>query len=303
MPAPLNWSDLRVVLALARGGGLAAAARSLGVDQTTVSRRLAALVRALNGRLFLRERGQLTPTALGEQAMARAEEMEGAVAALETAASESREAVAGRVRITAVPILVNQLIVPRLAALLERFPALRVDANADSRNLSLSRRETDIALRFARPESGSGLCRKIGALAFSVYAPRDVEPDGLPWVTYEDRFLHYPQARWVAAKVAPENLARLRINDAEGLVQAVRSGLGLGVLPDFMATQDPALARVSDAPVLQRDLWLLVHPALRQLPRVGAVMDWLAGLPAQLEVEAAAAPTSLPASSPRDREG
>ena len=288
----LQWSDLRVVLALSQAGTMSAAAERLGVDQTTVSRRLGALERSLNGRLFLREKGSLTPSALGEQAIAQAEQMAAAVAALETAASESGEAVAGRVRITAVPILVNQLIVPRLAALLARFPGLQVDANADARTLSLSRRETDIALRFARPENGSGLCRKIGALAFSVYAPRAADPDALPWVTYEDRFLHFPQARWVAANVAPERLSRLRINDAEGLVQAVRSGLGLGVLPDFMATRDPAMARVSEAPVLHRDLWLLVHPDQRQLPRVGAVMDWLSGLPAELEAEAAAAPTA-----------
>jgi len=292
MSARPQWSDLRVVLALSRTGTLSAAAERLGVDQTTVSRRLAALERALEGRLFLRERGALTPTALGEQAVARAEQMEAAMAALEAAASASGAAVAGRVRITAVPILVNQLIVPRLAALLKRFPGLEVDANADSRNLSLSRRETDIALRFARPESGSGLCRRIGTLAFSVYASRGADPESLPWVTYEDRFLHYPQARWVAANVAPEKLARLRINDAEGLAQAVRSGLGLGVLPEFMATRDPALVRVSAAPVLQRDLWLLVHPDLRQLPRVSAVMDWLSGLPARLAAEAAEAPTA-----------
>ncbi|MEQ9609754.1 MAG: LysR family transcriptional regulator, partial [Kiloniellaceae bacterium] len=147
MSALPQWSDLRVVLALSRAGTLSAAAERLGVDQTTVGRRLAALERALEGRLFLRERGALTPTALGEQAVARAEQMEAAMAALEAAASASGAAVAGRVRITAVPILVNQLIVPRLAALLSRFPGLEVEANADSRNLSLSRRETDIALR------------------------------------------------------------------------------------------------------------------------------------------------------------
>ena len=291
MTAALQWSDLRVVLALARDPTLAAAARRLGVDQTTVSRRLAALEAALQGPLFLRARGRLVPTALGELAITRAEEVEAAVLALEAAAGESGAAVAGRVRITAVPILVNQLIVPRLADLLARFPALAVDANADSRNLSLSHRETDIALRFARPESGNGLCRRIGALAFSVYAARGAA-EGLPWVTYEERFQHYPQARWVADNVPPARLARLRVNDAEGLAQAVRSGLGLGVLPDFMAARDAALARVSEAPVLQRDLWLLVHPDLRQLPRVAAVLDWLAALPARLHAEAAGAPAA-----------
>lgn len=288
MSAGLQWSDLRIVLALARAGSLAAAARRLGVDQTTVGRRLAAVEAALGGRLFLRGRGRLAPTALGEQAASRAEEVEAAVLALEAAAGESGAAVAGRVRITAVPVLVNRLIVPRLPDLLVRYPALAVDANADSRNLSLSRRETDVALRFARPETGSGLCRRVGALAFSVYAARGGDVERLPWVTYEERFLHYPQARWVAETVPAERLARLRVNDAEGLVQAVRSGLGLGVLPDFVAAQDSALLRVSEAPVLQRDLWLLVHPDQRRLPRVAAVLDWLAALPAALEREAAA---------------
>jgi DNA-binding transcriptional LysR family regulator len=292
MSGGLQWSDLRVVLALGRAPSFSAAARNLGLDQTTVGRRLAALEAALQGRLFLRERGRLLPTALGEAAIARAEEVEAAVLALETAAGESGAAVAGRVRITAVPILVNQLIVPRLPGLLQRFPGLAIDANADSRNLSLSRRETDIALRFARPEGGSELCRRIGSLAFSVYAAKGAEASGLPWVTYEERFLHYPQARWVVAHVAPEDLARLRINDAEGLAQAVRSGLGRGVLPDFMAAQDAALVRISAEPVLHRDLWLLVHPDLRQLPRVAAVLDWLAALPAVLQAEAAAPPGS-----------
>lgn len=287
MKSPLLWSDLRVVLALARAPSLAAAARRLAVDQTTVSRRLAALESALGGRLFLRERGRLVATALGETAIVRAEEVEASVLALESAAGEAGAAVAGRVRITAVPILVNQLIVPRLPDLLARFPALAVEANADWRNLSLGRRETDVALRFARPESGGGLCRRIGALAFSVYAAAGGTDESLPWVTYEERLLHYPQARWVADNVPPERLARLRVNDAEGLAQAVRAGIGLGVLPDFMAARDAGLRRVSEAAVLHRDLWLLVHPDQRRLPRVAAVLDWLAGLPDKLAAEAA----------------
>lgn len=280
-----QWSDLRVVLALGREPSFAAAARRLGIDQTTVGRRLAALEDALKGRLFLRARGRLIPTALGEEAIARAEQVEASIQALEKAAGESGETVSGRVRITAVPILVNQLIVPRVLALLQRHRGLAIDANADSRNLSLSHRETDIALRFARPESGAGLCRKAGTLAFSVYAPAGNGAEELPWVTYEERFGHYPQARWVADNVVPEHLCPLRVNDAEGLAQAVRSGLGRGVLPDFMAARDPALTRMSGEPVLRRELWLLVHPDLRHLPRVAAVLDWLAALPASLEAE------------------
>jgi len=286
MSADTQWSDLRVVLALGREPSFAAAARRLGIDQTTVGRRLAALETALKGRLFLRARGRLVPTALGEEAIARAEEVEAAMQALEQAAGEAGERVTGRVRITAVPILVNRLIVPRLAGLLRRHPGLAIDASADIRSLSLTRRETDVALRFARPESGAGLCRRIGDLPLSVYAAAGSAAGSLPWVTYEERYQHLPQARWVADNVAAEDLAPLRVNDAEGLLQAVRAGFGLGVLPDFMAARDPTLARVSPAPVLSRELWLLVHPDLRHLPRVAAVLDWLAALPAAVEAEA-----------------
>lgn len=285
MKQSLRWSDLAVALAVGREGALAPAAKALGVDQTTVSRRLATLEATLGGSLFLRERGRLVPTSLGDEAIARAEEMETAARALEAAASNSGAQIAGTVRVTAVPVLVNHLLVPDLPSLLTRHPALQVEAIAEPRNLSLSRRETDIALRFARPAEGvHGLCRKIGELAFSVYAAADRAPEALPWVTYEDRISHLPQARWVETHVKRSDLARLRVNDAEGLVQAVRQGLGRGVLPDFVGLRDPGLKRVSGAPVLRRDLWLLVHPDLRQIPRVAAVLDWLAALPGKIAV-------------------
>lgn len=280
MKRPLQWSDLAVALAVGREGALTPAAKILGIDQTTVSRRLSTLEAALGGVLFLRERGRLIPTALGDEAIARAKEMETAARALEAAASASVDEVTGSVRITAVPILANHLLVPGLPSLLARHPALQVEVIADSRNLSLSRRETDIALRFARPAEGvDGLCRKIGELAFSVYASESKEADTLPWITYEDRFSHLPQARWVKSQVKQTDLARLRVNDAEALLQALRAGLGRGVLPDFIGLSQPDLRCVSSAPVLNRDLWLLVHADLRAIPRVAAVLDWLVELP------------------------
>lgn len=268
----MNWNDLRYLLAVARGGTLSAAARSLRVDQTTVTRRLAAIEKALGAHLFDRTGGQMQPTAAGAEALDRAERVESEVLALQEHLTGTDSQPQGVVRLTAVPTVINRLLIPNLPGLLRRYPALRVEALADSGNLSLTKRETDIALRLARPDTGTTICRRIGALGYSVYGPADGDSDELPWLTYEDTFLDLPQARWIAKHGGP---ARLGVGDAESLFQAVRAGLGRTVLPDFMAGSDPRLARLSDGSVLTREIWLLVHPELRALARISAVIDWL----------------------------
>ncbi|MCG8689631.1 MAG: LysR family transcriptional regulator [Minwuiales bacterium] len=268
----MNWNDLRYLLAVFRGGTLSAAARSLRVDQTTVARRLAAIEKALGAHLFDRTDGQMQPTAADEEALDRAERVESEVLALQENLTGADSQPQGVVRLTAVPTVINRLLIPKLSGLFRRYPALRVEALADSVNLSLTKREADIALRLARPETGTAICRRIGALGYSVYGPAGSDPGELPWLTYEDTFLDLPQARWIAKHGGP---ARLGVGDAESLFQAVRAGLGRTVLPDFMAGADPRLVRLSDDSVLTREIWLLVHPELRALARISATIDWL----------------------------
>jgi DNA-binding transcriptional LysR family regulator len=269
----MEWSDLRYVLTVARAGTLSGAARRLGVNQTTVSRRIAAAERAIGARLFERVDGNLSPTAAGEAATTRAAEVEAAVAALDREAGGVDAAPEGLVRITAVPLLVNRVLIPRLPALLAAHPRLRLELIADPRNLNVTRREADIAVRLARPEQGAALARRIGRLDYAVYARRGRGASGLPWLTYDEGQSHLPQARWIAAR--NEGEGPLLVNDAEGLLSAVASGLGKSLLPSLVAEREPHLARIGGPAVLSRDIWLMVHRDLRGQARIAVALDWL----------------------------
>ncbi|HEV2955759.1 MAG TPA: LysR family transcriptional regulator [Xanthobacteraceae bacterium] len=275
MPAKMQameWSDLRYVLTVARAGTLVAAARRLSVNQTTVARRLAAAERALGARLFERRDGVLHPTKAGEAAIAQAARVEQEFLALERGVAGTDAAPAGTVRVTAVPILANRLLIPALPGLLRRYPQLRVELVAESRNLSLTRREADIALRLARPEAGTALVRRIGRLDYAVYGPRRRAGD-LAWITYEEGSSHLPQARFIAAQ--DEEIAPLAVNDAEGLVEAVRAGIGKSLVPCFVGDRTPGLRRLGRGVAFSRDIWLLVHRDLRTQARIAAVVDWI----------------------------
>jgi DNA-binding transcriptional LysR family regulator len=278
----MDWSDLRYALAISRAGSLAAAARRLGVDQTTVARRLAALERGLAARLFDRIDGTLRPTKAGVALLARAEGAERAIEGIAEAIAGSDLRAEGAVRLTAVPILANRLLVPAIPGLLARHPGLRLELVAEPRNLSLGRREADIALRLARPESGTALARRIGRLDYAVFVARHArEPRRLPWITYDAELAHLPQARWIARAMGEGETAVLTVNDAEAMLQAVLAGLGRSLLPCFLAAGEPRLRRLgAKAPALSREIWLLVHRELRHLARVAAVIDWLEALPA-----------------------
>lgn len=268
----MEWSDLRHVLTVARAGTLAAAARRLGVNQTTVARRLKAAELALGMRLFERRDGVLYPTAAGEAAVARAARVEQEVEALGMGRGDA--IAAGTVRVTAVPILANRLLIPALPKLHALHPQLRIELAAEPRNLDLTRREADIALRLARPESGTALARRIGRLDYAVYAPRRRGGESLPWITYEEGLRHLPQARWMAAAGGEE--APLLVNDAEAMLQAMRAGLGKALFPCFAAEGDPRLRRLSAPKIaLSRPVWLLVHRELRTQARIAAVIAWL----------------------------
>jgi DNA-binding transcriptional LysR family regulator len=270
----MEWSDLRYVLAIARAGTLSAAARRLGVNQTTVARRLAAAQTSLRARLFDRSEGLFRPTKAGDEVLRRAAQVEAEIDAIARGIGGSDAVVAGSVRVTAVPILVNRLLIPALPKLSAAHPNLQIELIAEPRNLRLTRREADIALRLARPERGDALARRIGRLDYAVYAPaRRSGP--LPWITYDESLSHLPQARWMAA-APPAALPKLLVNDAEAILRAVGAGLGQSLLPCFAADDDKRLRRMSGAkPVLSREIWLLVHRELRAQARIAAVIAWL----------------------------
>lgn len=275
-----DWNDIPVLLALERHGTLAAAARALAVNPTTVSRRLQAAERALQARLFLRDSGRYRPTPAGEVLLQRAAALQGDVQGMLLAAREEAQSVAGSVRLTSVEFLLAHWLIPQLPELAARHPQLDLQLLGDNRDLSFTRHEADLALRLARPQQDAALVmRKVGELGYAVYgaerfaAVRAEDWRGLPWLGYADSLAQLPEARWLQ-RLDPQGGLRLRVTAVTSLQRACQAGLGLALLPCLVG-EVPGLFRLSGVE-LSRELWLLCHRDLRQTLRFRAVADWLA---------------------------
>ncbi|WP_374380196.1 LysR family transcriptional regulator [Dongia sp.] len=280
-----DWDDLRYLLALARRGSFAGAARDLRLDATTVSRRLRALEHALSVRLFIRGAdGALAPTAAGTLAIRRAEAIEAEIGGLRAAVEGVDTPVQGSVRVTTVPILANRILIPALPDLIGKYPTLRIEIAADFRDYNLVRREADIAVRFARPDARLGsriLARRIAVLDYSPYCAAEMRGQGtaIPWLGYDDNFKDLPQAEWL--RHAKGRKSALCLNDAESFIHAAVTGLGRILLPRRIGDAEPRLKRLRAdelPPLPTREVWLLTHRDLRPLPRIRAVVDWLGAI-------------------------
>lgn len=273
----MNWDDLRFVVEIGRAGTLAAAARRLKVDQTTVARRLRALEEELGAALFERGAGHWQPTAVGKDVLQRAGRIEEDVTALLRVAEAGAGTVNGLVRVTAVGTLIADYLAPRLTGLYARHPDLSIELIASNNNLNVARREADIAIRLARPTRGDFLIRKLADSGFAVYgSARHGQDAANDWVAYLDDLAHTPEMQALES-LRGDGRIRLRSGNIRGLMRAVAGGIGRGILPCFLADPEPGLQRLSGPePVLNREIWLLVHPDARQQARVAATADWLA---------------------------
>ena len=282
----INWNDLRYLLAIKRGLTLAAAARQIGVDDTTVSRRLAALQSAMGTPLLQRQgEGKLMLTPEGEAVVHHAEVMEHQFDLIGDALHSDRGSLSGSVRLTSVPILVNHLLVPKVGPLLKKHPELQLELIPESRDLSLTRREADLAIRLARPKTGGTnvKARRIGQLSYSVYASRGIPANDaacLPWISYDDTMTHLPQAQWMAraAKGRAGAISTLKVHDVETALEAVLAGLGKSLLPSEIAKRDRRLRSLQidvRQPTVSREMWLLAHADQLELGRIKAVIVWI----------------------------
>ncbi|GMG80863.1 LysR family transcriptional regulator [Paralimibaculum aggregatum] len=294
-----DWDAFRLLLAISRGRALARVAASLRVDASTVLRRLARAEAAHGARLAERIGGELRPTGAGARLVAAAERMEREVQAARAAVTGTDSAVAGLVRLTAVPILANRVLVPALPRLCAAHPALAVELQAEPRDLSLLGRETDIALRLARPaREMAARARRVGRLAYGGFVRRGAEAAAggpLPWIGYAAAMQALPQSRWLARHCPPPAVL---VSDAESMLAAALAGLGRALLPAAIGAAEPALCPVPlPAPAPERELWLITHPELAPLPRIRAAAAWIGETVAALAAPQApqAAASSPPA--------
>ncbi len=281
----MDWDHLRCVLAIGRAGTLSAAARELSVNQTTVARRLTAIEHDLGVRLFDRIDRRLVPTPIGETVIGHAESMEGQAQILERSVAGRDAALSGVVRVTSVESLMATFLVPRLPAFRDMYPAIEFEFVGDNLNLNLARREADIALRLARPSEGLARTRRLSDIGYAVYGnqaylasrPTDRLTD-LQWIGHDETLSHIPEAVWCQRAIEGYRPV-LRCNGLQAMVEAVKAGIGVAILPCYRGDCEPALSRLTGPePVLRRELWLLVHADLQKVLRVRAAVDWLADL-------------------------
>lgn len=268
-----NWNDLRYLLALRRHNRLAEAGRALGVDATTVSRRLAALEAAEGRRLHQRlADGRMELTAHGAALAGLAETLKQSLARLDGGTEPESP---GTVRLTAVPVIANRLLAPRVGAVAARHPGLTLELIADSRDRSLSRREADMALRFARPRDGGHRirARRLATLPFAVYRARAGASGDQPWIGYDEAAGHLPQAAWIETRT--EAAPSVRVADLETALEIVAGKYGRTLLPRAVGDADARLIREGDAPDMAREVWLLVPAELAGVDRVRMVTRWV----------------------------
>ncbi|MEX0365844.1 MAG: LysR family transcriptional regulator [Ruegeria sp.] len=276
----MNWNDLRYLLAVAQTDSLKGAARLVGVDKTTVSRRLRALEQSLSQPVVEKSATGLILTEFGRSLMRHAEAMQAEVQAIRAQANADPVVHLGTVRVTSVPLVVNHILLPNLRDLLSRSAGLRVELISEARDLSLLQGEADIALRLARPsEGGQGiLARKLGDLAYGAYVGSNA-PEDAPWLNYDRRmqYLTHAAALASASETTGERAFAASFNDAETLYQALLAGYGKTLLPRIIGSADERLREVPFpfARLPSREIWVLVRRELRELERIRVTVDWI----------------------------
>ncbi|MCG5239378.1 LysR family transcriptional regulator [Azospirillum doebereinerae] len=283
MNAQTDWDDVRYFLAVAREGSLSAAARVLGVNHSTVLRRLTGLEAAMGVQLFDKLPRGYVLTAAGEDMHRTALSVEDTLAAASRRLSGRDAQLEGTLRITTVDILAMHILPRHLAAFRALHPGIRVDMTVAEANLSLTRREADVAIRLAAQLPENLVGRSLSGLAFAPYGEVGMvarhgaaPPAEACWVGLDESFDHTAMVRWLRAEVPAERIVQ-RVNSVAVLVESVRAGLGYGLLPCALADRMPELRRVGPpVPDSGVRLWLLTHGDLRMMGRVRAFLSFMA---------------------------
>jgi DNA-binding transcriptional LysR family regulator len=276
----IDWENIRHFLAVAQSGTLSGAARNLKVDHATVSRRLAALEVALDVRLVDRLPRSCRLTAIGKRVFERAVEMEAGAHGIARLAKAAHAPLVGGVTLSAPPVLVAHLLAEHLARFRAENPEIRLSLSAQGQQVSLSRREADVAVRLVRPDEAGSVSRKVGTMAFGLYAHRSyahlAAPERWQFIAFDQSFADMPQQSWLLG-IAGDRPVACELNHISEHLIAVRAGVGVAGLPRFLGDRDHDLVRIDeDVPPFARDIWLVVHRDLRRTPAVRAVMNFVA---------------------------
>jgi DNA-binding transcriptional LysR family regulator len=282
----LAWDDFRLIKAVADARGLPAAAAQIGVNHSTVFRRLKQIEDTLGNALFERHRTGYALTPAGEEMVALANRLDDEITAVGRKLAGREPTPAGELRVTTNDSLLIHLLMPLLAGFRERYPEVRLDVVLTNQALNLSKRDADVAIRATDQPPENLVGRRAARIAWALYGraidfpePGAIDQEELKtrdWVSLGDNLAQLKAVKFVQENVAPERVA-YKINTVLGLAEAVEVGLGIGHLPCLIGDSRPTLVRLAPPdPAYAADLWLLTHPDLRHAPRVRAFLDYLA---------------------------
>jgi DNA-binding transcriptional LysR family regulator len=266
----LSWDDFRYVKAIADTRSLAGAAELLGVNHSTVFRRLGQIEQQLGSRLFERGRAGYAPTTCGEQMVELAERMGDDIVSFERTVTGQDLRPSGELRITTSDVLLLHFLGDVLIGFRRAYPEIALDVVVSNQRLNLSKRDADVAVRatYHNPDPLSG--NKIARIAWAVFGPAALATQSF------DPTIDAQRHDWLREHAGEKRIV-YKINTMIGLAEAAAGGVGLALLPCYVGTAVAGLAQLSPPlPELEGELWLLTHPDLRNTARVRAFLDYCA---------------------------
>ena len=283
----MDWSDLPIFLEVARARQIGKASTVLGIDATTVGRRLRRLEQALGHRLFEQSQSGQVLTPAGQDLVARATAMEALVADAQPEPSDAA-AIEGTVRVSVAEGFGTWFVSRHLGDLADRYPRLTIDLVANSGFLNPTRRETDVAVLLARPRRGPLRTRKLTDYTLRLYAAHAYlraegpvrNKDDLRtrrMIGYVPDIIYAPELRYLD-EVAGARSPTLRSSSINAQARLIASAAGIGVLPCFIGDADPTLAVVLPTTVIMRSFWLVTHQDTAHFAPIRAFTDWLVKL-------------------------
>lgn len=280
------WDDFRLIKAIAEARSLPAAAELIGLNHSTVFRRLGQIEESLGTRLFERHRSGYVPTPAGEEMAALAERLETDIAGFTRRLAGREILPAGELRVTTNDSLLVELLTPLFAVFMKQCPDIKLDVLLGNQALNLSKRDADVAIRATDNPPENLVGRRVAQIGWALYGRAADFPEGAPadqselvgqrWISLGDQFSNFKVVQY-RQKHIPADQTVYKLNTVLGLAEAVEAGIGIGFLPCFIADKRPGLTRLAPPQTgYAADLWLLTHPDLRHSPRVRLFLDFMA---------------------------
>jgi DNA-binding transcriptional LysR family regulator len=281
MNADLSWDEFRLVKAIADSRSLAGAAERLGLNHSTVFRRLAALETTVGARLFERSRSGYEPTAAGDEMIALATTMADSIVEFERRIAGRDIRPTGQLRVTTAEAVGQHFLPAIMAQFQAQNPGVVIELILSDHILNLSRRDAEVAIRLTNDPPETLVGRRIGSVRWAIYCRRDLAAslgsrtlESVPFVGFGENFGPPSCRRWIDTHIRPSRLAA-KVNSIHNMLELSVHGFGATLLPCFLGDQSPALVRIGQ-PVQELDvgLWILTHSDLRRSVRVRAFMDF-----------------------------